>query len=226
MRTVRVLPIAITALLVLTACDPGAGASPSGSVGTSPAPVATPSPSPSVTPAPPLDPHPPLADLRITTHGLVPLLTTEDIAGNPGEAMLEWDELFCYSVDMGIVTDTGRWKATYPDTPFLVDGEDDDWVHRIDIISPVIATPKGIHIGSTLADVQAAYPGLVTGTAAFSTTPYWIADADGFVVFEVGTGTVMGDPGPEQVWYIRSLGAGSDPDYAVASSGNVAGACF
>jgi hypothetical protein len=183
-------------------------------------PVVTPGPTPTFVA------HPAFTDLQITTQGLLPLTIGQDATANPGAAMIQWVDDYCYSEELGITTDTGRWVAAYPDPSFGLNGHYAPAITRIDIWSTALETPEGIHLTSTLAELQAAYPGLDVGTPAFSTTPYWISDASGIVVFEVGSGTVEGTPGPDQIWFIRVLAAGSDPDYAIASSGNVAGACF
>jgi len=232
MRTSRLAPFAVACLLVLSACDGGGATSPSATPAATPSatptltPVVTPSATPTLTPTPAFNPHPPLGDLLITTRGLLPLTHTDPIVGNAGEQMLEWDEDYCYSEEMGITTDTGRWVATYPNSPFLVDGHIDDAVHRIDIASPAISTPEGVHIGTPLPELLAAYPFIIMGTPGFATDVYWIVDVHGIVVFETGVGTPMGGAGPEQVWYIRILGPEWDPDWTVAQSGNVANACF
>jgi hypothetical protein len=244
MRTSRLAPLAVACLLILSACDSGGSATPSPTssappVATpSPTPIVTPpaipTPTPALTPSPPFGPHPPLGQLLITTRGLLPLTHTDPIAGNAGEQMLEWDEDHCYSEEMGITTDTGRWIANtayYPPdptfgAPFLVDTATDGAVHRIDITSPAISTPEGVHIGTPVADLLATYPFIITGTPGYATNIYWIVDAHGIVVFETGVGTPMGGPGPEQVWFIRILGSEWDPDWAVYGSGNIAGACF
>lgn len=237
MRTIRIAPFAVTCLLVLSACD-GGGASPSGVSSATPTATSTSTPivTPSATPTPTatLGPHPPLGDLSITTRGLLPLTHSDPIVGNAGEQMLEWDDDYCYSVELDITTDTGRWIANtayYPadptlGAPFHVAVGDDGAVHRIDVVSPAISTPEGVHIGTSAADLLATYPFIITGTPGFSTNVYWIVDAHGIVVFETGVGTPAGGAGPEQVWFIRILGPAEDPDYAVYASGNVAGACF
>lgn len=209
---------------VVTACAPA----PAVTVTATPIPAVTPSATPVVTPSPTptFVAHPALADLWITTQGLLPLAIGRDAATNPGAAMITWDETACYLPDMGLTTDTGRWVANYPEPrPFTLDGQYAPAIYRIDIADPALMTPEFIHLGSTLGELQAAYPGLHTGTPGYLTTPYWISDDYGYVVFEVGSGTVDGTPGPNQIWWIRVLARDSNPDYTIAGSENIAGGC-
>lgn len=217
-----------TALLALTACTgPGAASTPT------PTPSSSPSVTPSASPSPSevFDAHPDVADLVITTRGLLPLLHSIPIASNPGEAMLEWNETECYYPDLGMTENTGRWIATYPvvDTwdPFTVEADADGTVYRIDVWDPLISTPEGVHIGTTVADLQATYPDLVTGTAGWDAIHvYWITDADGYVVFETDVNLADGTVGPDQVRFIRILAPGMDPDWTVSQSDNIAGGCL
>jgi hypothetical protein len=126
----------------------------------------------------------------------------------------------------------GRWQATYPEIadhgrPFLVDGEIDGVLRRIDVNSPSLFTPEGIHIGSAVTDLVAAYPALNMGTAGGAAIHvHWIQDAHGTVVFETDTNNVDGTVGPDHVAFIRVLAAGTDPDWTVSQSGNIVGACM
>lgn len=233
MRLARFAPLAVLAAASLAACGPGpvvtATVTPTSAA---PAPSASPTgPAPVVTPPPAFDPHPPLADMLITTRGLLPLTHTDPIVGNAGEAMLTWDPAYC-DAEISGPDDLGRWVAAYPvvpnqGPPFGVDGQYDGIVHRIDIVSPVLHTAEGIHIGSPVSDLVAAYPGLVTGTSGWGTVNvYWISDADGYVVFETDTSMPDGTTGPERVRFIRILEAGVDPDWTVSQSDNFAGGCL
>jgi hypothetical protein len=233
----RLVPLAAfaAASLALAACDPGAGASPISTPSATPVVSHTVTPSPSAAPSPTataVDPHPALDAMFITTSGVGPLTVGQAIVGNPGEAMVEWNATAC---DPEFATDPaalGRWQATYPEVPdhgrpFLVDGEMDGILRRIDVNSPILTTPEGIHQGSPVADLVAAYPGLTTGTAGWdSIRVHWIQDAHGTVVFETDTMNVDGTVGPDHVAFIRVLAAGIDPDWPVSQSSNIAGACF
>lgn len=240
MRTIRLAPIATACLLVLTACGGGGTPTPSDTPSVTPivtpsvTPVGTPVVTPSLTPTPTFGPHPPLSGLLITTRGLLPLTHTDPIAGNAGEQMLVWDDVYCYSEVMGVTEDTGRWVANpayYPSdptvgAPFHVDTNSDDSVHTIVIASPDIYTPSGIHLGSPVGDLVAAEPDLFTGTPELSTNVYWIVDAHGFVVFVTSTDHFNGTVGAEEVLFIRILSTEQDPDHSYAQSGWSPEACF
>ncbi len=246
MRLARLAPLGTVATLalVLAGCGPSGGASPTPTPSATPSstpvlsytvtisPSATTGPSAAPSPPPPAhDPHPPLASLVITTSGLLPLTIGQPIVGNPGEAMVEWNATAC-DPEFTDPAALGRWQAAYPEVPdhgrpFLVDGEMDGVLRRIDVNSPVLSTPEGIHQGSPAADLVAAYPGLVTGTAGWDDIHvHWIQDAHGTVVFETDTMNVDGTVGPDHVAFIRVLAAGIDPDWTVSQSGNIAGACM
>ncbi len=231
----RLLPLAALAAasLALTACDPGARDSPSPTSSATPVTSATVTLSPSAAPSPTataVDPHPALDAMYVTTSGVGPLTVGQAIVGNPGEAMLEWNPTAC-DPEFTDPAALGRWQATYPEVPdhgrpFLVDGQGDGVLRRIDITDAALATPEGIHIGSLLTELQAAYPALVTGTPGIATRVFWISDAHGSVVFETDTANVDGTVAPEHVAFMRVLAPGANPDWTVSQSGNIAGACM
>ena len=234
MRLARIAPLAAFAALSLSACSSGGTATVTATVASTPSsPVPTSAaPAPVVTPSStPDDPHPALAKLFITTSGLGPLTVGQPISGNPGEAMLTWDPAFCDAAISG-PGDLGRWVAAYPDAPgggkpFYVDTSDDGVLHRIDIVSPHLTTPEGIHIGSTVADLEATYGGsLIMGTSGWGTVNVEFMQADwGTVVFETDTSMPDGTTGPDHVAFIRVLADGVDPDFTVSQSDNIAGGC-
>ena len=233
MRLARVAPLAALAALSLTTLSL-AGCGPSGGPSPSTTPSATPSATPaatytvtissSATPSPTvtaMDPHPALDAMFIRTSGLGPLTVGQAIVGNPGAAMVEWNATAC---DPAFTDPSalGRWQATYPEVPdhgrpFLVDGEIDGVLRRIDVTDPALATPEGIHVGSPVTDLVAAYPGLTTGAAGRDAIHvYWIQDAHGILVFETDTNNVDGSVGPDHVAFMRVLAAGTDPDWTVS----------
>lgn len=186
-------------------------------------PSASPSPSPSGSPSATASPSPSATAADCSTAGIVPgalncLVTDLPIAGNPGQDMLVFDATNCSATE-------GRWVHS-PDLPrFSLGGQHGEIVARIDIWDAAYQTPEGVGLGTSLADLQAAYPALQTGTSGFDTTVHWIETADGFVVFEVGAFDDMFEPAPANVRFIRILVAGSEPDQAVYATEDIAGVC-
>jgi hypothetical protein len=177
---------------------------------------------------------PDIGELEITTQGLLPLTIGEPAQTNPGALMIRFEEDHCYSEEFGITDgDLDRWLADYgsPDEggPFTLAVDGDGDVFRIDVWDSAIATPEGIHIGSTLGELMDVYPVELQSGSGYSPTSavWWIEDAHGIVVFESqNPDDYEASPDNEdQIILIRVLESGSDPDWAAANSGNVAGAC-
>ncbi|HEX5331140.1 MAG TPA: hypothetical protein VFW79_00710, partial [Cellulomonas sp.] len=137
--------------------------------------------------------RPAAADLRLGTSGLGPLTVGLPPATNPGAVMIEFRPRYCEDVGVESVgTNPGRWVPTYepiveadgePRALFAVEA-DDTRVSRIDVIWSDLPTTAGIHIGSTLEQLRAAYPGLVEGTAGPTSQVWWVTDPAGSLVFE------------------------------------------
>jgi hypothetical protein len=230
--------LALGTVLALSGCGGQGGAAPPAStpaatdvVTTAPSVTATPTPSPSTAPGVTLDAHPALGDLVISTSGLGPLLVGSPPAGNPGAGMIAWVPGACPGSDP-----SGRWSASgYPDdlnylaepaAPFRL-AADDSSVSRVDVMGSSPATATGVHIGSPLTDLQAAYPDLLGPYEGATSRVWWVQDAAGTLAFET-----QGDSGglrpagtPEGVILIRILEPGVDPAFATANSGDVADAC-
>lgn len=237
MRASAVVAVA----LMLAACtggDEDVTPSPTPSPDAPPVPSPSPEPSPSPSPEPVFDPHPPLASLVVTAEGILPLAIGEPLDTNPGAAMVFLEPDYCYNEIMGITEgDLDRWLANYsmgmhPDgfemRPFAVDVAVGFPLWRIDVATTELATPEGIRIGSTLAELQATYPDLVAGTPSGISKVWWIEGVNGYLVFETQDDSDgLQPPGtPETVILMRVIWNGTSPDFASANSGDVAGACF
>lgn len=191
--------------------------------------------------APPADPepgpHPDLEDLVISPAGLGPLAVGVPLATNPGAAMIELDPDYC-DPEVFPETDPGRYiPSGYPleerdgdlRQAFHVDA-DSDGVYRIDVMTSAIETAEGVRVGSTLSELQAAYPQLEGpfGDATQSRV-WWLTGPTGVLVFETMAEGADGMPSadaPEKVIIMRVLVAGADPKFTAANSDNVAGSCL
>ncbi len=90
------------------------------------------------------------------------------------------------------------------------------------------ATAEGIRIGSTLEELQDAYPDLSGPYEGPVSQVWWIQDESGSVAFETqGDADGLRPAGTEEgVILIRILAPDWPPTFATANSGDVAGACF
>lgn len=235
-----------TALVVvaLAACT-GGEADPSPSQSATPTAPATPDAavvaesSPSPSPEPSVDPHPDANELIISPSGLGPLaIGNYPPADNPGAAMIQRDPDHCPSDG----TEPGRWVpdgyagadvdlAGNPVAPFAVEA-DVAAVHRIDVLGVGPRTEAGIGLGSSLTELQAAYPDALFGPVGDGPTSVWIwSGAEGSVAFETaepqdGYTDAWLDPGdPETVLFIRVLHPETAAEFTVFGSENFAGGC-
>lgn len=188
-------------------------------------------------PEPSVDPHPPVDALVVSTSGLGPLTIGLPPESNPGAPMIVYRPDECVGMvagDQG--RGPGRWVADYPPytdsdgnakPQFWVDVNEESGVYWIDVQDPAIPTTTGIHIGSTLAELQAAYPDLVEGTPGPVSQPWWVSDDAGTLVFEVQDDSQeLQPPGtPPIVVLIHVQASGTDPDWTSANSDLVAGGC-
>lgn len=236
MTSTRLIPLALTIAVVATACgpsEPEVTETVTSSSGTTASPTATAEPPPSATPPA----KPMLDELTVSTEGLPPLTIGEPPESNPGAKMIRFEEDYCYNEEIGITEgDLDRWVADYedvtgrfdtPTAPFMLSA-DDDAVSRIDIFGTDIATDSGISIGSTLDEVEQAYPELEHGESTGISSVHWVEGERGYLVFETqGESNDLAEEGePDTVILIRVLDASLDPDFTAASTDNVAGGCI
>ncbi|WP_291379545.1 hypothetical protein [Demequina sp.] len=212
----RLVGVATGLALALAACSTGAESpSPSPSPSDPPTTAASASPSAEPTSASPSPTTPDCADDGIVPGRLNCLDTNLPVAGNPGESDVLWDADFCSAGD-------GRY--VYIASPELVSlgGSSGGNIDRIDVYDPALTTAEGIHVGSSQADVAAAYPATPSVTSFAGTELVVLDGPEGFVTIELADawGTE-----PWTVVNIRIYAADQDPNGPVYGSEDFAGAC-
>lgn len=233
MRIRRTASTAAVALLaaVLCACsqtdEPGAGPTKT-PAGTSPgadSSQATPSAEPGETVAP-SDPHPDAADLILSTSGLGPLTLGSPPDADARAGMVVWDPQAC--AGMQTEGDAGRWHPVdYDEDTSATGGQvrsfaiaDVDGIVWIDVLGVGPHTEEGIRVGSTLTELQTAYPELQGPFDGLSSQAWWIENGNGLLQFETSAET-----GVDTVVIMRALALGGTPDFTAYQTGMVADGC-
>jgi len=217
---VNLLAMVVIAAATVAACTPGGSAqTPSPSASLTPTVTVTASATPasaSVTPTP----SPTAAAADCSTEGIVPgrlgcLDTNLPVAGNPGEEAVSWNADACAPGD-------GRFEFTAAPTLIGLAGHDGGVIGRIDVYDPSMTTAQGIHVGSTAADVAAAYPSTPSVTSFSGTELVVLSGPEGFLTIELadGWGTE-----PWTVANIRTYAADQEPNVPVYGTEDFAGAC-
>lgn len=174
-----------------------------------PAPIAAP-PAASETPTPTPEPEPTkpeLAALVVSADGLDDVVVGEaPPVVDPALDIIIFDEDYCQAaVDEGASVDPGKWIPNYEPAlsgesrePFSV-YVPKKVVDVISIDSEEIRTSDGLGLGSTVDELEAAYPNLVF-EEGFATDLYLVGGAHGTLVFEVAAED-LDDPyyGPDGV---------------------------
>ncbi len=202
------------------------------------APVATPTPTPTPTPTAP----PTLAQLVLSPDGIGPLQINEPVPAQSGPtAVVTWDANACPANGSGDYA--GAWLANYPKTGEKEISNPDRAVFTFEskqknsqitsatIWSSEIKTAEGIGIGSTPAQLAAAYGSNLKKKHGQLSDLYSLEGAAGTLVFEVPTAP---DTSTEHVWTTADLGkviwmylfAGKGGDVISLMGNQQAGSCF
>ncbi|MEO8262608.1 MAG: hypothetical protein ABI566_08575 [Pseudolysinimonas sp.] len=228
MRSGQAAAVAIP--LVLLALLAGCGGEPPEA---SPAPSASETETPTPTPTP--EPTAPAAaDLVLTTSGMGTLEFGVAPSTDPVTQMIAVDPAACAEF-----WPVGSPEASRPrpiaayggsTTPMFGVVVLDGVLTRIDLFTPDIPTDAGIRIGSTAADVSAAYPS-ATVTTLDLTDVVTVADEHGTLMIEIARerglfDTAYWDAGvTDRVVYVRGTVAGT-ATFTVVASENIAGGCL
>ena len=234
-KPIAFAPIAVAVVLLLSACDPSGGG------GSTTTPTADPTDSESPTPVvtKTADPAVKLAvnDLILSPEGLGPL-----VIGSPPPAtdasldiaILDPDYCAAYAADYGVPA--GKWIPNYEPALSSEDGGDpfallvqDGVLAGLDVRSAQPHTAAGIHVGSSLADLTAAYPGgfdTMYNHADISDV-YAVDGTHGRILFEVPKDTgddywLPSDLGTVLFIHVTEL---SQPVFGVAGSDAGYGGC-
>jgi hypothetical protein len=187
--------VGLLAVLALAGCAP-AVATPTAAPTVAQTPSAT--PTPVATPTKPDE-----ADLVVTPDGIAPLVIGQLVPEQPTDvAVMVWDASYCADPTIGVKPGdptAGAWVANYPKDstgylaglPFEVVTLNHARTAPIAgmlVTSTNLATPEGIHVGSTLAELKAAYPALKTGPHSSISDVFSIDGSAGTLIFEVANG--------------------------------------
>jgi hypothetical protein len=177
-----------------------------------PAPTPTSTQSPSIAPTPSVTPsataspvrptptptEPGLDELVVSPEGINNVLVGAPVPREPASiAIVTYHDDYCPVWGSVGQPGVGLWLPNYPSTGVATDGLESFTVHtsgrlkdgivsNLWVWSPRIKTDMGIHIGSTLAEVEAAYPQPSYLIHAALTDIYVIDKGTGRMVIEVG----------------------------------------
>jgi hypothetical protein len=219
------IPLIVLALLA------GCGGDPEPVPSTS-APVSTPTPTPTASASPTA---PAAADLVLTTSGLGTLAFGVAPSSEPAAQMVAVDPAACTEFGAAAGSaEASRWRpiAAYggSGSPMFGVVVLDGVLTRIDVFTDAIPTDAGIRIGSSAAELTAAYPSAAVVSQDL-TDVVTVTDSHGTLMIEVARERGLFDTAywqPDQVdrvIYLRGTLAGTTA-YTVAASENIAGGCL
>lgn len=149
-----------------------------------PDPTPTLSESATPTPTPTVATKPALSDLVVYPGGIDYVKV-----GVPVEQRDEEVAVVLYNAN-GCESEPNRiigWESTYGLGTFDMVTNADSTIRGIAVRTDAVHTATGIHIGSTVEDIRAAYGDAATVTEAQITDLYSVTGPDGVLVFEVAT---------------------------------------
>ena len=225
MRIVRAFVILTVAGLAITGCTaPKPAPTPSASSPTPSTDAAGPSPTPTSDPR-----KPPFNSLVIAPEGLGPLhigaapSATDMLTYMPQYCQIEADDDGFADGDPA----ADRWVANYiGDETFdveVIDGR----VVGIAPASPALRTATGIHLGSTAAELRAAYPALKHGIDTGMSRIEYIESNGGMLSFEILNPNTDYEPAlSNRVVYITIRAADGNPPRTVYATDGGIGSCL
>lgn len=199
-------------------------------------PATSPPSEPEAPAEPPADALPDPSDLVVSPDGVGPLRVGAQLPLESASAVLVYDSGYCArTFAEGQDRNEGRWRPnavyergedTRPHFGVNVDGQ--DRLVRIDTESEDLRTDSGVGVGSSIEEVETAYPDAEYVPAGDIAGTYLVRGDDGILAIEVSDPYQFGRadaPSPWEVVLMRVI-APSEPTGSVLYSEDIAGECY